>query len=116
MRICVHVGELWTLLPLSHFVLNLLTLSSLETKSRITSAEMPCPVIETSEMAQVVTDHLVHVSPKSVASLGHIYKALEEQALCALASDRESLQRLVQRTLPPDILSDAHCRSNRYAT
>lgn len=66
---------------------------------------MPCPVLEISEVAQVIIDHLVQVSPKSVVSLACTCRALEEQALCALWSDQTSLKVLVERTLPVDIMS-----------
>ena len=66
---------------------------------------MLCPVIQISEVVQVIIDHLVQVSPKSVVSLACTCKALEEQALRTLWSNQDSLGTLVRSTLLPDIRS-----------
>ena len=66
---------------------------------------MICPVIEISEVAQIIIDYLVQVSPKSVVSLARTCRALEDQALCTLWSDQDSLETLVENTLLPDIRS-----------
>ena len=63
---------------------------------------MACRVIKISELAQLIIDCLVQISPESVVSLACTCKALEEQALSALWSDQDSLQRLVQCTLSVD--------------
>ena len=65
---------------------------------------MPSPVIEISEVAQVIIDRFVQVSPKSVVALVCTRKALEELAILSLWSEQDSLQTLVTIILP-DMLS-----------
>ena len=72
--------------------------------SRVMSIPMLCPVIDISELAQLVIDHLIDVSPESVVSLACTCKALEEQALRTLWSNQPiPLQTLVRSTLIPDM-------------
>ena len=62
-------------------------------------------IIEIGELMQLVADHLIHDSPKSLVSLACACRALEEQALSTLWSEQPSLATLVKSTLPPGILS-----------
>lgn len=105
-RIRICMNEPW-MLPLSHFVVTLLTPSSSTALSRTMTIPMLCRVIEIIEVAQVVIDHLCDVSPKSVVSLACTCKALEEQALRTLWSNQPiPLRTLVRSTLIPDT---PHC-------
>ena len=67
---------------------------------------MPRLVFEIVELAQLIMDHLLNGGQRSLVSLACTCKALEEQALRTLWSNRQpSLSRLVSSTLPYDISS-----------
>jgi len=65
---------------------------------------MPHPIIEISELTQLVADHLLPDDPRSLVSLACTCRALEEQALSTLWSEQSSLETLIRSTLPPGIL------------
>ena len=67
---------------------------------------MPHPIIEISELTQLLVDHLLLVSRKSIVSLACTCQALEEQALSTLWSEQPSLERLIKSTLPSVFLTD----------
>ena len=69
------------------------------------SCTMPHPIIEISELTQLVADHLLLVSPKSLVSLACACRALEEQTLSTLWSQQPSLDTLIKSTLPPGVLT-----------
>jgi len=62
---------------------------------------MPHPIIEISELTQLVADHLLPDGQKSLVSLACTCRALKEQALRTLWSEQQSLKTLVGCTLPP---------------
>jgi len=67
---------------------------------------MPHPIIEISELTQLIVDHLLLLDgQQSLVSLACTCRALEEQALNTLWSEQPSLVILIQSTLPPGILS-----------
>ena len=61
---------------------------------------MPHPIIKINELSQLVIDHLLAISPKSLKLLACTYNDLEEQALAALWSEQSSLQICVAQ---PDL-------------
>jgi hypothetical protein len=64
----------------------------------------PHPIIEISELAQVIVDHcLILGNKQSLVSLACTCRALEEQALSTLWSVQSSLATLIKSTLPPGI-------------
>ena len=66
---------------------------------------MPHPIIEISELTQVIIDHCLLLGDKrSLVSLACTCRALEEQALSTLWSKQSSLETLIESTLPPGIL------------
>jgi hypothetical protein len=66
---------------------------------------MPHPIVEISELTQVVIDHcLLLGNGRSLASLACTCRAVEEQALSTLWSEQSSLETLIKSTLPPGIL------------
>ena len=74
--------------------------------------------IEISELMQLVVDHLLFDSPKSLVSLVCTSRALEEQALSTLWSEQSSLSTIIRSTLPPGTLSPSQsspqvCDSDR---
>ena len=79
---------------------------------------MPHPIIEISELTQLVADRLLLVSPKSLVSLACTCRALEEQALSTLWSEQSLLETLIENILPPGIrtcsLSLPQVRSNNW--
>jgi len=84
-----------------------------------TSTTMPHPIIEISELTQLVANHLLLVSPKSLVPFACTYRALEEQALSTLWSEQSSLRILIKSTLPPGVLSSSQllpqvCNSGCY--
>ncbi|KAF9780745.1 hypothetical protein BJ322DRAFT_279206 [Thelephora terrestris] len=67
---------------------------------------MPHPLIEISELTQVIADHcLLLGDERSLVSLACTCRALEEQALSTLWSEQSSLVTLIKSTLPPGTLS-----------
>ncbi|KAF9780746.1 hypothetical protein BJ322DRAFT_279325 [Thelephora terrestris] len=67
---------------------------------------MPHPIIEISELAQVIVDHCLILGHKqSLVSLACACRALEVQALSALWSEQSSLTVLIKSTLPPGVWS-----------
>ena len=62
------------------------------------------PIVEISELTQLVVDHLLLDSPRSLVSLACTCRALEGQALSALWSEQSSLHILIKSTLPPRTL------------
>ena len=62
---------------------------------------MPHPIIEISELAQAIIDHLLPYDKRSLVSLACTCRALEEQALSTLWSEQSSLATLIKSTLPP---------------
>lgn len=67
---------------------------------------MPHPIVEISELTQVIADNLLLDGKRGLVSLACTCRALEEQALSTLWSEQPSLRTLVKSTLPPEILSD----------
>ena len=63
------------------------------------------PIIEINELTQLVTDHLLTISPGSLVSLACTCRALKEQALSTLWSEQRSLKTLVEATSPSEIPS-----------
>ena len=68
---------------------------------------VPHQIIEISELTQLVIDHLLLDSPKSLVSLACTCRALEQQALSILWSEQSSLGTLIGSTLPHGTLSPA---------
>jgi len=66
---------------------------------------MPHPIVEISELAQLVADHLLPDDRQSLVSLACTCRALEEQALSTLWSEQGSLKTLIKSTLPTGVLS-----------
>ena len=66
---------------------------------------MPHPIIEISELTQLIVDHLLLDSPKSLVSLACSCRGLEEQALSNLWSKQSLLEILIGSTLPSGMLS-----------
>jgi len=66
---------------------------------------MPRPIIEISELTQLVADHLLLDGQQSLVSLACTCRALEKQALSTLWSEQSSLDILIESTLPPDVLT-----------
>jgi len=62
---------------------------------------MPHPIIEISELTQLVADHLLTDGKQSLVSLASTCRALEEQALSTLWSEQSLLDILIICTLPP---------------
>ena len=63
------------------------------------------PIIEITELTQLVAQHLLLDSPESLVLLACTCRALEEQALSTLWSKQASLVVLIISTLPSDILT-----------
>ena len=68
---------------------------------------MPHPIIEISELTQVIVDHCLLDDKWSLVSLACTCRALEEQALSTLWSEQSSLVTLIESTLPQGILSSS---------
>ena len=66
---------------------------------------MPHPIIEISELTQLVTDHLLLSDRESLISLAYTCRALKEQALSILWLKQASLKTLIEAALPSEILS-----------
>ena len=66
---------------------------------------MPHPIIEISELTQLIIDHLLFNNQNGLVSLGCTCRVLEEQALSALWSRQSSLETLISSTLPIGVLS-----------
>ena len=65
---------------------------------------MPHPIIEISELTQVIADQCLLLGDKqSLVSLACTCRALEEQALSTLWSEQSSLATLIESTLPPAV-------------
>ncbi|KAF9783787.1 hypothetical protein BJ322DRAFT_1219409 [Thelephora terrestris] len=72
------------------------------------TVSMPHPIIEISELAQVIFDHcLLLRDERSLISLACTCRALEEQALSTLWSEQSSLVTLIESALPPGILTSS---------
>lgn len=69
------------------------------------SGSMSHPIIEISELTQLVANRLLLDSPKSLVSLACTRRALEEQALSTLWSEQPSLVTLFTSALPSGTLS-----------
>ena len=69
-------------------------------------SKIPHPIIEISELTQVIADYYLLDGKWSLVSLACTCRALEEQALSTLWSERYqwSLRTLIKSTLPPGIL------------
>ena len=65
---------------------------------------MPHPIIEISELTQVIIDYCFPRDERSLVSLACTCRALEEQALRTLWSKQWSLETLIKSTLPSGIL------------
>lgn len=65
---------------------------------------MPHPIIEISELAQAIVDHLLPYDKRSLVSLACTCRALKEQALSTLWSEQSSLVILIKSSLPPGVL------------
>lgn len=63
------------------------------------------PIIEISELTQLVADRLLTISPGSLVLLACTCRALKEQALSTLWSEQRSLKILVEATSPSEIPS-----------
>jgi hypothetical protein len=66
---------------------------------------MPHPIIEISELTQVILDHCLLGNEWSLVSLACTCRALEEQALSTLWSEQSSFVTLIESALPPGILT-----------
>lgn len=66
---------------------------------------MPHPIIEISELTQLIANHLLPDGPEGLLSLACTCRALKEQALSTLWSEQPSLKTLVECTLPSGVLS-----------
>jgi len=66
---------------------------------------MPHPIVEISELTQLVADHLLLDGQQGLISLACTCRALEEQALSTLWSKQSSLETLIKSTLPPNVLT-----------
>lgn len=79
--------------------------SGAHTQSYVESTSMPCPIIEISELTQLIADHLLLDDQQALVSLACTCRALRIQALATLWSEQSSLGILIKCTLSPDILS-----------
>ena len=61
---------------------------------------MPHPIVEISELTQLVANHLLLDGPESLTSLACTCRALEELALSTPWSKQSSLTTLAESTIP----------------
>ena len=106
-RIYILVSRRYYPRPLiPNFLLSSLTSSSPATKSCTRNTPMPHPIIEISEVAQLIFDHLAAPGSRiALVSFACTCKGLEEHALRTLWSRQNSVRVLVKSTLPRSMLS-----------